>query len=285
MQCSGQLYINDIHGNRQLLRRLEPHQAETTLGVDLAPNGDTSQQAEKMRLQAIKWADAMRTGKISRNDAWTAVTSTIWRTLSYQLPALNLTMQQCDKIMSPVHHYGLPAMSICCNFPWNVVFSPIDHKELGWTHLHSSQEIMLLQDIIKHTFNNTTTGELCRSSLELMLIELGMGVHLKSIPYPVMAPLASNSLVKGTWKFLSDNKVELHHEIKFHVQKQGDDSLMHHFVAKGANIDQLPVLNRCCLHLQVYFISDLVDDSGIYLLDDAWNGKPQLTPVKQKSWP
>lgn len=149
-QCPRQLYVNDIHGCRQLLQRLEPYQAETTLGVDLAPNGDTTQQ--KMRNQAIKWADAMRTGKLSRQNTWTAISTTIWRTLSYPLSALNLTRQQCDKIMAPILKYGLPAMGICQNFPQKVVFFPVDVMGLGWTHLHTSQEIMRLEVLIKHTY-------------------------------------------------------------------------------------------------------------------------------------
>lgn len=156
----------------------------------------------KMRNQAIKWADAMRTGKLSRQNAWTAISTTIWRTLSYPLSALNLTRQQCDKIMAPILKYGLPALGI-------------------W---------------------------------------LGLQLHL--ISYPDMAQMASNSLVKSTWKFLWDNKVELWHEIELETQWTGDNSLMNSFISLGANREGLLALNRCHLYLQAYFISDLVDGSG-----------------------
>jgi hypothetical protein len=65
-----------------------------------------------------------------------------------------------------------------------------------------------LEDLIKHTYLKTTTGELYRTSLELLFIELGLGLDLQLIPYPDMAQMASNSLVKSTWKFLWDKKVE-----------------------------------------------------------------------------
>lgn len=110
----------------------------------------------------------MRTGKLSRCDAWTAITTTIWRTLSYLLPALNLTRQQCDKILAPILHYGLPATGICWNFPHRVVFTPANYIGCGWTHLHTSQEIMWLEDLIKHTYLRTTMGELYRTSLKLL---------------------------------------------------------------------------------------------------------------------
>ncbi len=49
---------------------------------------------------AIKWADCMRTGMIPRDDAGLAFQSTIWKTPSYPLPALNLTKEECKKILA-----------------------------------------------------------------------------------------------------------------------------------------------------------------------------------------
>jgi hypothetical protein len=85
---------------------------------------------------ACTWADGMRTGKISRSDAWTAIDSTIWRTLIYPLPALNLTIQQCERIMQPILQYGLPALGVCRNFPRDIVFAPQKYMGLGFKHLH-----------------------------------------------------------------------------------------------------------------------------------------------------
>jgi len=112
-ECPGSLFANDLYGNRKELLRIEPFQAQTTLGVDLAPDGNTIQQAKSMRAAAVKWADAMRTGKISPSDAWVALTSTIWSTLSYPLPSINLTKKQCEYIMAPIFNYALPALGIC----------------------------------------------------------------------------------------------------------------------------------------------------------------------------
>lgn len=57
------------------------------------------------------------------------------------------------------------------------------------------------------------------------------------------------------------------------------------FVESGANKEELLALNRCRLYLQAYFLSDLVDGSGSYLLDDAWHGHLQEVPHKTDSWP
>jgi hypothetical protein len=117
VECPGDLFANDIDGNRKALRRVEVDDAQVSLGVALCPTGDTKTQAANMLQAAIQWADAMKTGKISRPEVWLAITSTIWKTLTYPLPALNLTKEQCEKIMAPILQYGLPNMGVCRNFP------------------------------------------------------------------------------------------------------------------------------------------------------------------------
>lgn len=96
----GSLYVNGTKGHRNLLRRFEPSHAEVALGVALAPNGNTLQQAIIMRTGVIKWADAMRTGSTSKNDEWLVSHSTIWHTLVYPPPAIILTREQYDQIMA-----------------------------------------------------------------------------------------------------------------------------------------------------------------------------------------
>jgi hypothetical protein len=86
--------VKDIANTRKVIKRLEPHQAYETLGVFLAPDGNLEEQFQKMLAAANKWAENLRTGKISRNEAWLALQSTIMRTLVYPLPAIRLTKSQ-----------------------------------------------------------------------------------------------------------------------------------------------------------------------------------------------
>jgi hypothetical protein len=59
-ECQGDIYANDINDQRKPLRRVEVHDAEVTLGVALAPNGETSKQESYMLEKAMQWANAMR---------------------------------------------------------------------------------------------------------------------------------------------------------------------------------------------------------------------------------
>jgi len=48
-------------------------------------------------------------------------------------------------------------------------------RMLGLLHLFTIQEAARLKDIILHIYNNMLTGQLYKTSVELLLIELGMG--------------------------------------------------------------------------------------------------------------
>jgi len=117
LDTPGVLLVNNIANSRKIIKRLEASEAYETLGVFLAPDGNLDEQFKKMQSAAVKWADSLRMGSLSRNEAWVALQSTILRTLAYPLPALRLTKEQCYSIMAPILRYCLPAMGICCNFP------------------------------------------------------------------------------------------------------------------------------------------------------------------------
>jgi hypothetical protein len=173
--------MNDINETRKTVRCISTHQAEETLGVWISPNGCTKTQTEKMIEKANLWADHMRTGIITKAETWLALNSTIWRTFSYPLNALNLSKKQCEQIMSPVLNYALPAMGVCRTFPRDLVFSPIKYAGLGIKHIYTLQEIARLKDILQHTYDNTTTGKLYRTSLEHLILEIGISTDLSYI--------------------------------------------------------------------------------------------------------
>jgi len=133
----GELTVQDIAKTRKVIKWLEPHQAYETLGVFLAPDGNLEEQFQKMLTVANKWAENLRTGIISRNEAWLALQSTIMRTLVYPLPAIRLTKSRCESILASLRH-----------FPRKLVHSTLDYMGLDIKHLFFLQEIMHIKDII-----------------------------------------------------------------------------------------------------------------------------------------
>ena len=116
-ESPGSLFVRDLSGGTpRLLRRLHHSEAERTLGVYIAPDGNMATQAKILRAKAEQWAELTRTGLIPRWLVWQSFRSSITRTLHYPLAATTLTQAQCTHIMAPVKKVALSGSGIACTF-------------------------------------------------------------------------------------------------------------------------------------------------------------------------
>ena len=106
-----ELFVIDMEGKDTQLDILQPHEAKRMLGVFLAINGSNQVQIAEMKKSTALWYDKVRTGDITRYDAWLALRSTIMKKLKCPLLALTLTKEECNSIMSPILQGSLPRPS------------------------------------------------------------------------------------------------------------------------------------------------------------------------------
>jgi hypothetical protein len=71
----------DLNGDRKILRRLEPHQAERTLGVRLVPSGSDQIEYQHLRSVTRKWADNIRAGHLPHYLVRKSMETTIMKTV------------------------------------------------------------------------------------------------------------------------------------------------------------------------------------------------------------
>jgi hypothetical protein len=159
----------------------------------MAPLGSVEGEISKLQSVIDTWVQKLSSGKLSCQDMWIALNSTIFRTLSYPLPVLNLTRQQWESLLKPLLKFALPSLGVCHHYPRSLVFAPEGVFGIGLPHLYTCQEIACLKDMVLHTTNNTTTRALYRSSLELLHIELGSFLPLSMMPYDKWAILTTSS--------------------------------------------------------------------------------------------
>ena len=69
----------------EILRRIEPTEAVKTLGVMLNMEGTDKEEVEYLREKAEVWAEHIRTGVITKNDGWYALTTTVMKTMEYPM--------------------------------------------------------------------------------------------------------------------------------------------------------------------------------------------------------
>jgi hypothetical protein len=270
-ECLGDIYVNDINNSRKQLCRLEPNQAYETLGVFIAPDGNSDDQFNKLLTLAKKWSDSMQTGSIHRGEAWLAVISTILRSLSYPLPPFHLTKKQWDRILSPILTFCLLAIDVCHYFPRSLVFASSTFFGLGLQHLHTMQEIAHGKDLLWHTNANTLMGILYHTSFEIGLIEIGFGTCILDIPEDAIQ-LSTQTLIRDVITFLRQYNIDLHHDVSFSFPQEGNQLIMAALRDLGLSPEELRACNHCHLYLRALYLSDMVTGDSLQLLDSAWNG-------------
>ncbi len=163
---------------------------------------------------------------LSRTKVWVSFQSTIMRTFSYALPALNVSKANYDAIMSILLHFVLPRLGICRHFPRSLVYAPKEFFGLGIRHLYTTQEIERLWDVITHNFRGSITGELFRASWELLHLELGSCASLTQWSFIKFGSLNTDSLAKCTWEFLDEHNLRLVTDLGLKAHGVGDKVLM-----------------------------------------------------------
>jgi hypothetical protein len=108
----GYLQVRDPRGEIGALKQLQPWQAERTLGVRIAPDGNMESQFQWMLDTATTWADKLCTGYLPRHLPWLAWKTTILKTLEYPLSTTSLSRQQCNKLTSVIAKVALPRSGI-----------------------------------------------------------------------------------------------------------------------------------------------------------------------------
>ena len=111
-QCPGEIYMDDIYGERHKLNRLAPDETERALGVRLAADGNCKAELAFLKSRVNQWADSIRTGCLPRHLAWQSMTTTILKSIQYPLPATTLSHVECQLIMKPLLKVGLSATGV-----------------------------------------------------------------------------------------------------------------------------------------------------------------------------
>jgi len=79
---------------------------------------------------------------------------------------------------------------------------------LNFQHLSTLQEMGRLKDIIFHTFNDTLTGKLYRTSLEVFIKELGLCPYNQKLVTPTVTnAFTTDSLIKASMLFITQHNI------------------------------------------------------------------------------
>jgi hypothetical protein len=280
----GDITVRDADGQVKPLPRLEPHEANETLGIFLTMDGDQQAEVQHLRSKTSAFAEHLRTGMIQRDEAWHALHSTILKTLEYPMDAINLTKKQWDYVMAPLLRVVLPRSGIARTFPRDLLYAPPTLTGMGIVHPFYKQNLKHLDLVLRETLTNSITSDLIRAILEQHRLEIGILCTNGNWNLKVFGPCLTSSWFSDLILFCEKEDiflVDTSPTLPLHAAN--DVYLMQSFADAGYRNHDLIVLNQCRMYLKVISLADLVTADGVSITQDAYNGKRNR--VRDLGWP
>ena len=286
-QDSSNIIMKDTNNEEKILRKIGPNEAIETLGVHLTPNGNDEIQFQVMKEKSIQWANKIKSaGRLSRQDVWTGLRSTILKTLEYPLPVTCLTKDQCTKIMYPILEVSLPGVGISRKFLRNYIHGPPECFGLDVPSLFTYQGASHIDLLVTHWKEESTTSQLLRSSMESLQVEIGLEGNPLNINFQIWSEAATPCWLTSTWEFMSQYEIKIDLELKtIPLRQVGDKFLMEQFISHGAKKSDSVKLNRCRLFLKVMTFADICNANGDEVVPEAWIGSKLIESRKKIEWP
>ncbi|CAJ1943995.1 unnamed protein product [Cylindrotheca closterium] len=193
-EMPGELTLQDPTGPWATLRRLQPDEAERTLGVMMAPLETGTAQHLALREKAKNWAAKFLPQHLLHYDVLPLLKATAMKTLEYVMPLSTLGRSDWVSIMSPILQASLHKAGVCRSFPRVVVFAPLKYQGLGIPHPFALQVFHHLSFIMRHLANRTETGQYLEANLQSHQLETGT-----SFPLLQQEPTNTGILASKTW--------------------------------------------------------------------------------------
>jgi hypothetical protein len=242
------------------------------LGAETAPDGNSEEEYKKLLAALKKWSAQIKAGRLTKNDAWHAMSSTIWKTFKYSLPATTLSLEQCKKIMAPELTSGMKHRHICRNFPKDLIDGPASELGGGIPQLHNLQGILHIEAVIGNSGRKGITGQLAKASMEALILEMGVGEDITDLRLRKMVEGSTSSWMGFTVYFMMENRLQLQHDIVLPLYCHRDQYITKAFALNRATTCDLEASIRCRLCLKVVCFSEICTGSGDLITEDAWLG-------------
>jgi len=160
----GNLKVVDATGKLQAIPRLDVTEVRRTLGVCLAPDGNSTAKFQYLKTTATEWKQKMEKARLTHTDALFSLHSSILQKMAYPLAVTTFTEQQCSELMKPILSAGLPKIGCIRSMPRAVIHGPIEKAGLNIPNLYTEQAATQLIMLLRYgNFPSEQTGMLLRA--------------------------------------------------------------------------------------------------------------------------
>jgi hypothetical protein len=197
--------------------------------------------------------------------------------ITYGTPATTLSHKECNDMQKPVVNAILTKMGITSRAPREVAFDTARYGVIGLDHLAAVKSHGQLQYLLGHLRCKDTTGHLIRMIMEFTQMECGCtGNVFEQLYKQYSGSIIDENWITAIWAHLEryEATVKITGLWKPTHGRDNDNAIMETITASGRFIPvDIREINICRLYLQVFFTSDITENSGKNLEPSVLKGQ------------
>jgi hypothetical protein len=263
--------------------REEPHTARRTLGVHLAPNGNSNTQTKVCIEKAKAFLGKLKHSKLPQQTKWKAITTVMSPGVLYPLVASTCTKDELDRIDRVIASAKCNALGLNEHFPRALLYGPLRYGGMQLPTAHASTIINRINYFLYNTHMSTNIGQKLEISLAFTQLETGLLQPFLTSSYELYGKFATSTLMKCLWAQTEPFGLYLKPNADSYwlpkLQGSGDIAIMDD-VTKFYDKESCIKLNRCRLYLQVITLYDLITYDGSKIHPEYISGQ---RPTSRKS--
>jgi len=252
-------------GSFAQIEHLEVNEPTKTLGSMTRPSGCNKGVIKYMQTKATAWKDMVVAGKLSRQSIWLMMVKQFWPRVSNRLCAVSASykdLSECLMIMKTYYEIH-PQGGIRRTARRDIRQLDLGFYGVGCPHPAIECLIAQLNKLLMHYGSQSCMGLEMQSSVELLVIELGLSIQPFREDFNKYHHWVTHSWMKSVWEKSSRLRIEVTlADLPSQPPRERDSWLMQEFCQLRNSNDGLQRLNRVRMHQQVLFLSDVMDASG-----------------------
>jgi hypothetical protein len=277
---------------QSIIPQMTTKQAYKYVGVQLALDGNMKQQTQDLQAKCNEMSSILTQTFFNARDADQGFTTVFTPSIKYVLPVTSIESTKLDKIQQTTINAILPRLGYNRHMPRAVVFATKSRGGLGILNLSTEQGTSQIQLLIAHLRAR-------KYLYNTIIILLETFQLLAGLPTSPLIDLSPRLYVVSPWiqsvqHFLQSVNGSIYVPELMHIKKNriDDKPIMDPTISTFTKSD-MECINACRLFLQVTYLSEISNDQGNKILQEAIkgtvdkNGRPLLWNISFSKlvWP
>jgi hypothetical protein len=174
----------------------EPSTAKRTLGVMLAPDGNSKLQFSSSKDKVTTFLNHLRCSHLNNKTKWAAINTVLEPAILYPLMASQCTNKEMEHIDKIVPKAKCQALGLNEHFPRAILHSPMHLGRLGLHTGMSKTTTTRINYFLHHTRLKTEVEKKLETSISFLQMEIGIIDHFLQTSYAMYSHLATKTLMK-----------------------------------------------------------------------------------------